>query len=140
MKRTPLQRRAPLRRTGFGKRGEGRNGTRPWGKPLKRRRVPTWREGRRKVQREGCCRRCGTIYPPLDPHHIIHCSLSGDQDEENCCPLCRSCHRAVHEREFDLWFYLSSAERAHAIALLGEFRAKELLIPSRSSKRVGGGS
>lgn len=94
-----------------------------------------WTEGRRKVMREGECRVCGSYYA-LDPHHIAYRSLGGDNDEKNCAPVCRTCHRAIHDKQIDLGDYLNQIERAHVCELLGEGVYRDLLWPSKSSKRV----
>lgn len=134
MKRSPMPRRtAPLRRTGFGSRGDGlsrQNG-------ISKRRKPKgpWKEGRDKCRSEGCCRICGR-WDLADPHHIVYRSLGGDDDRRNCLPTCRACHDAIHDRKVDVWEYLSTQERKHAIEQMGAERALELLNPSTSIRRA----
>ena len=119
-------RRAPLKRTGWGVRGT----------PMKRSRPKPWAEGPAKVRLESACRIRGQYYG-LDPHHIVYKFLGGDNVEENCVPLCRTDHRAVHAKGIDLGDYLTDAELDHAAGLLGEQASRNLLWPSENPKRTG---
>lgn len=116
-------------------RSKNGNVLRPWGQPMKRRKVKVWGVGRRKVLSEGRCRVCGTVYA-LDPHHAIYRSRGGSDDERNCVPLCRTHHDAVHNHGLDLWDFLTDSERAYAIEQTGsEYAAREQLVPSQAYKR-----
>lgn len=79
------ERRAPLRSTGFGTRGDR--------KPLKR---TTW-TAPKGLTKTGACRNCGAE-GSTDWHHAVHRSLSriGRDDPRNLVELCRRCHDAHH--------------------------------------------
>lgn len=79
------RRRAPLRSTGFGKRGDR--------KPLK---TSTWKAPA-SLTKTGICANCGAE-GPTDFHHIIPRSLSriGRDDPRNLLELDRHCHNAWH--------------------------------------------
>jgi len=83
----PLTRRAPLARTGWGKRGQ----------PLKRKPAPHIAAGfTLRAKGEDACRVCGA--PATDAHHAVPRSLSrrGRDELLNLLPLCRADHRAFH--------------------------------------------
>ena len=49
----------------------------------------------RKLVKPLQCQECGRI-SPLDPHHIKHRSLGGNETKTNIKWLCRECHQQEH--------------------------------------------
>lgn len=97
-----MKRSAPLRRTGFGRRGDSRPSSlhNLANKPRSRlkRKAPDWMtpEIAAKIRSEPVCRHCGFV--GVDPHHAVPRSQSraGRSDPRNIIPLCRADHDAWH--------------------------------------------
>lgn len=90
---------------------------------------------RRALEDERACRVCGSERD-LHAHHIVFRSSVQCDERLNIAVLCFDCHRSCHAREFDLGAYLTPAEQAHAVSLIGLGVAHDLLFPSASAKRV----
>ena len=70
---------------------------------------------RRIRRRDGYkCVTCGAADTILDVHHIIYLSHHGTNQQSNLVTLCRKCHEAEHEREFD-WMEATDPESASPI-------------------------
>ena len=70
---------------------------------------------RRIRRRDGYkCVTCGAADTILDVHHIIYLSHHGTNQQSNLVTLCRKCHEAEHEREFD-WMEAKDPESASPI-------------------------
>lgn len=73
----------------------------------------------------------------LHRHHIVNRALAQCDDPENLIVLCDEHHRAVHRKEVDIGIYLTPAQGAKAVLLLGTvYRACQFLYPSESRKRA----
>lgn len=72
-----------------------------------------------KVREEGCCRVCHRSSVPIDPAHIIPRSRGGTMDPLCICPLCRDHHTLFDQHELELLPFLTLAEQAYAVALVG---------------------
>lgn len=72
-----------------------------------------------KRDHEGACRVCGRA--PVDAAHIIPRSLApnGGEIADNCVPLCREHHVRYDQHRLDLEPFLTSAELAQAVWLMG---------------------
>jgi len=85
------------------------------------RKVATWRE--RVVlrrQKIGVCRRCCARWG-TELHHLVKRSHGGDDVADNLIPLCRDCHRFIHEHPNDSFLAkLTDAEYAYMIDRGGE--------------------
>ncbi|MCK0519551.1 HNH endonuclease signature motif containing protein [Williamsia sp. DF01-3] len=46
--------------------------------------------------------KCGAPAEWPDCHHIVHWQEGGPTTLENGCLLCRTCHRAVHNTDWDV--------------------------------------
>ena len=90
-----------------------------------------WTEPLAKKAREGECRACHAGDRALDAAHVIPRSLGGTEDQDATVPLCRQCHRAYDARELDLLPYLTHAEQAHAVSLVGMFTAWHVITGER---------
>lgn len=77
-----------------------------------------WAAARRKVEAEGCCRRCG-CGGKLEAAHSIPRSLGGGQGPDSIVPLCRGCHRAAHEAEIDWLAIMDLGEQVEAVIAAG---------------------
>ena len=67
----------------------------------------------------------------LSRHHVVPRSLAQCDDPEALAVLCGACHRQVHAKVIDLGIYLTRAQAAKAVLLLGTLhRAHKLLYPS----------
>lgn len=99
MKRTPLRRRSPMRRSAFLR---------------EHKQAPEILAFRVAVlaRAKGRCERCG-VKARLDAHHIVPRSRApgwaGLHRPENGAALCRPCHQSVHERRDDWRRWLKSA-------------------------------
>lgn len=90
VKRTPLQRRTPLKRTRI--------------KPVSdkaKAKAATWKKVRKEVieRDQRLCRLCdieGRRTPCLDVHHILYRSQGGADVRDNLISLCRECHDRAH--------------------------------------------
>ncbi|PZU03508.1 MAG: HNH endonuclease [Gordonia sp. (in: high G+C Gram-positive bacteria)] len=54
------------------------------------------------IIRDACCVKCGAPAEWSDCHHIVHWQEGGPTTLENGCLLCRTCHRAVHNTDWDV--------------------------------------
>lgn len=93
-----------------------------------------WEAAHEKCQRECCCRVCG--YGSTDPAHVIPRSRikpGPAEDERNIVPLCRSCHVLYDQSKLDLLPYLTQAEQAYAVELVGLFEAYRRITNERWS-------
>jgi hypothetical protein len=98
MKRTPLQRRTPLKpKASFTK------GT-PQIKRNARTFTPASKEQREKVAHAACIVCCST---PCDPAHLTPRSFRGCDHEDCVVPLCRAHHREFDDGRLDLLPWLS---------------------------------
>jgi hypothetical protein len=52
--------------------------------------------------RDAVCIKCGDSATWSDCHHIEHWQNGGPTTLENGCLLCRTCHRAVHNTDWDV--------------------------------------
>ena len=105
-----------------------------------------WSKARAKVDREGCCRVCGTTARRIEAAHIV----GREHDDKvvvpiRIVPLCgpatdtTTCHGKQHARRLDLLAYLSVPEQAQAVFDAGGIsQAYDLLAPSESPRRVRG--
>jgi 5-methylcytosine-specific restriction endonuclease McrA len=118
VKRTPLERRSPLKKgRGFAASEEQR-------------------EKARWADRE--CVVCGLDHPysAVDPAHVIPRSIGGCDHEDCVVPLCRSCHRAYDQEGLDVLPALEGrhrAELAHAVSHVGLIAALERITNTRWS-------
>lgn len=62
-----------------------------------------WEDTARRIrQRDNYeCKRCGATDTELHVHHIVYLSHHGTNQQNNLVTLCKKCHEAEHEREFD---------------------------------------
>lgn len=82
------------------------------------------------------CQVCHSTWG-LSRHHVVNRSLAQDDSPENLVVLCSDCHRGVHDKSIDLGQYLTRAQAAKAVLLLGTLsRAYFFLYPSESPKRI----
>ncbi len=72
-------------------------GITPWEYPF------DWKDRAKRIRvRDGChCQSCGASDAALDVHHIIYLSNWGTNQQNNLITLCRPCHIAEHDHEFD---------------------------------------
>lgn len=94
-----------------------------------------WRAMRAKVDREGCCRICGSI-SQIQAAHIIPRSRvrAGDGEHpDNCVPLCRICHTGYDIGGRDLLPFLSVQEQAYAVGLVGLEEARRRITNQRDA-------
>ena len=141
MKRTELQRRSPLKRTGG-----------PARKQMKRSQPKRdWTDARAKVDAEGKCRRCG-LGAYLEAAHVTgreHDRPKGNGrtryvHPDSVVPLCgpfpMGCHGMQHRHEFDLLPLLTLREQLRAVEDCGGIElARRRLCPSEfaSERRAG---
>lgn len=134
MKRSELkrgpgpQRKAPLRRTGFGTRGD-----RPRSSLRRSNGFAASTAQRVKVRDLGCVV-CGEERP--DPHHLIDRSLTseGQDDPLAVVPLCRNCHRRHHDEGTSILEYLEPRYRlevAFAVERVGLLMALQKITGER---------
>lgn len=83
----------------------------------------------------GPCRVCGTTYPPVELHHLVPRSQSGDDVPDNLVPLCSSDHHLVTERrrlELELLAKaLTDSEYTYCVMKLGENAMERLFGVNR---------
>lgn len=91
-----------------------------------------WTAPLEKKAAEGRCRRCKSRME-LEAAHVIPRSLGGDEHEDATVPLCRTCHTLYDSRKVDLLPFLSHAEQAHAVSLVGMFTAYHVITGQRPS-------
>ena len=62
-----------------------------------------WKDRAKRIRRrdEYSCQSCGATDTLLDAHHIIYLSNWGTNQQNNLITLCRPCHMAEHDHEFD---------------------------------------
>lgn len=98
------KRRAPLRRTGFGRRGDRAN----------------WHRPEHEAKREPACRNCRAV-GEVHLHHIVPRSLApaGRADARNLIPLCSRCHDLHHAGMPLPRSILTAEELAFARTLIG---------------------
>ena len=94
-------------------------------------RARDWTKPRAKVDREGKCRVCRAT-GTLEAAHIIPRSLGGDEHEDATLPLCRYDHTRFDEHQLDLLPYLTKAEQAHAVSLVGMSSAWHIITGQRA--------
>lgn len=124
MKRTPLLRRAKLRKTPLQR-----------ATPLQRTSSMAATERQRAAVAGRLCIVCGTDRR-IDPAHLIPRSLGGCGDALCVVPLCRFHHRAYDRRELSLLAYLEPAWRAqvaHAVGHIGLIGALRRVSATRST-------
>ena len=97
-----------------------------------------WTEARAKVAAEGACRVCGAGRPQAA--HLIGRRLDRADAHgavrvhpDDVVPLCARCHRAYDGRRLDLVPYLTRAEQARAVALVGLVAALRRLSGRRAA-------
>jgi hypothetical protein len=117
VKRTPLERRSPLKKgRGFAASPEQRAKVRDWS-----------------------CLRCVRDERDgvkIDPAHVIPRSMGGCDHEDCVVPLCRECHAWYDSGQLDLLPALQdsrSAELAHAVGHVGLIAALERISNERWS-------
>lgn len=145
-----MKRTTPMRRTGFGQRGDGLRRS-----PIKRSQPKrNWVAARMKLSDEGCCRSCGAA-TKLEAAHIIgrehdrqppvghRWGTDGPWeqpyvvDPTRVIPLCSDCHRADHRGELDTLPLLALSEQIQAVADAGGVELMRLrTLPSENPKRV----
>lgn len=84
-----------------------------------------WLEAVRKIEREGCCRVCGSV-EMLQAAHTIGRARQDIREGSKVIvkgdavvPLCEPCHRAYDAREVDLLPYLHLHEQVFAVESAG---------------------
>lgn len=114
MKRSPLNRKSQLKRTGFSRRRS-------------KKMEETYKERRKLVERmlaeRPYCEACPVFakhdgmvsyvrFGSVDIHELVRRSQGGSiLDESNCMAVCRGCHRRIGENP-ELAFYLGLAKRS----------------------------
>jgi hypothetical protein len=92
-----------------------------------------WTAFHEKLGREGGrCRVCNQ--GPVDPAHIVpraRVRPGPAEDERNCVPLCRLHHGLYDSSRLDLLPYLTRAEQAYAVELVGLEEARRRLTGER---------
>ena len=89
-----------------------------------------WKAARRKVEREGRCRNCGSPYD-LESAHLIPRSLGGKMNEDSVIPLCAFCHRQQHAGHLELLPLMTREEQVEATRAVGIARAYRYLTNNR---------
>jgi hypothetical protein len=97
-----------------------------------------WSAARTKLAAEGVCRVCAG--EPVQAAHLIgrRHDRAGEQgaravDPDDIVPLCEVCHRAYDARRLDLLPYLTRAEQARAVELVGLMAALRRLSGRRAA-------
>lgn len=81
---------------------------------------------RRKIEREGRCRNCGSR-DNLDAAHTIPRSLGGKNLPASVIGLCRRCHEASHAHRLEMLPLMTRSEEIEAVRVVGIARAYHLL-------------
>jgi hypothetical protein len=128
----PLERRAPLRRTGFGLRGDSPRRS----KPMKRGNGFAASTAQRVKVRELSCVVCADPNEKCDPAHLIPRTATsvGQEDPLAVVPLCRAHHREFDEGLLSLLEYLEPRYRlevAFAVERVGLITALRRITNSR---------
>lgn len=89
-----------------------------------------WTIAHAKIEAEGDCRisHCGR--PAGDAAHVIPRSQGGQMKADSTIPLCRHHHTEYDAHRLDLLPYLTHAEQAEAVSIVGLERARMILAPS----------
>jgi hypothetical protein len=97
-----------------------------------------WSAARAKLAGEGVCRVCGAEHPQAA--HLIgrrHDTPSENGalrvEADDVVPLCERCHRAYDAHRLDLLPYLTRAEQARAVELVGLVAALRRLSGRRAA-------